>query len=153
MNNDNWNGEVKINKDILKYSEQFFMGLSVKQTVSGAAALIVAALVYYFCYGILGQQLTIILCAVLASPFAAIGFLSYNGLTFVQLVKAVIQHFLMPDKLFFRAKNFYSEIIKLNKFLDYKERKITNAKKLSKDKEVGKKLVQNTEECSADNTN
>lgn len=152
MNNDNWNGEVKINKDILKYSEQFFMGLSFKQTMSGAGALIAAALIYFFCHKTLGKDTAIILCAVGASPIAAIGFLSYNGLTFVQLVKAATQHFLMPDKLFFRAKNFYSEIIVLNKYLNSKERNTNNAKKLSEDKEAGEKLLQNTETCSADHT-
>lgn len=152
MNNDNWNGEVKINKDILKYSEQFFMGLSGKQTASGAGALITAALIYFFCHKTLGQNIAIILCAVGGSPIAAIGFFSYNGLTFVQLVKAAIQHLIMPDKLFFRAKNFYSEIIVLNNFLNSKERNINNAKKLSTDKEVGEKILQDTETCSANHT-
>ena len=99
--NKGWNGEVKINKDILKYNEQIFMGLNLKQTISGAAAIIVAAFVYFIVHDTLGRQFAIILCAVAASPVAAIGFLSFNGLTFMQLIKAIFQHYSMSEHLLF----------------------------------------------------
>ena len=152
MNNGNWNGEVKINKDILKYNEQVFMGLNLKQTISGAVAMIVAALVYFVTHNIFGRQLAIIFCAVAASPVAAIGFLSFNGLTFMQLLKAVVQHYSMPDKLLFRAKNFYQSIITLDKYISSKEDKRKNAKNIPANQTDGKELLQGAENGTGNNS-
>lgn len=123
MNNEKWNSEVRINKDILKYGEQIFLGLNLKQTICGAATLIVAAFVYFIFNKILGQNLATIMCAVFSAPIAAIGFIEFNGMTFVQLIKAIFEHQFMADKLFFKSKNYYKELIELDKYITSNEGK------------------------------
>ncbi len=152
MQKGNWNGEVKINKDILKYQEQVFMGLNLKQTLSGAAAIILAVLIYFVSHKTLGRQLSIILCAIGAAPVAAIGFLKFNGLTFIQLIKALIQHYIMPDKLIFKAENFYKGIIALDKYLISKEEKKTDAKIVPRNQTNGEEIIQSSEDSSEINT-
>ena len=148
MENGNWNGEVKINKDILKYNEQIVMGLSLKQTISGAAAMIAAALIFFFTHKSLGNDISVILCAVVAAPIAAVGFVTFNGMTFIELCVAVFQHYMLPNRLFFRSKSFYKEIINLNRYITSKEERKTNVKNISTGKEDGKELLQDAEKRS-----
>ena len=152
MENGNWNGEVKINKDILKYNEQVVMGLSLKQTVSGAAAMIAAALLFFFTHKSLGNDISIILCAVAAAPIAAVGFVTFNGMTFVELCIAVFQHYTLPNRLFFHSKSFYNEIIKLNRYITSKEEIKKNDKNISTGAEDVEELLQNAKERSGDNS-
>ncbi|MBQ9227597.1 MAG: PrgI family protein [Eubacterium sp.] len=152
MDNGNWNGEVKINKDILKYNEQVVMGLSLKQTVSGAAAMIAAALVFFLTHKSLGNDISVILCAVAAAPIAAIGFVTFNGMTFVELCVAVFQHYMLPNRLFFHSKSFYKELIKLNAYITSKEEKKKNAKNISTSAKDGKELLQNAEKRPGNNS-
>ena len=139
MNDRQWNGQVRINKDILTYSEQAFMGLTVKQTVFGGLAIVSAIIVYFFANKFLGQQLAIILCALVAAPLAALGFITYNGMTFAQMVKAAINNFLIPKVLAFKSKSYYNEIIALNKFIIKKEdTKRNDAKNIQSNETLGK---------------
>lgn len=126
MNNEQWNGQVRINKDILTYNEQLFMGLNIKQTVCGAAAILSAVLIYFVCSKFLGHPITIVLCGVVAAPLAAIGFLHFNGMTFLQTVSAILKHYSIPKVLHFKSKSYYKEIITLNQFVEKKEGKKKN---------------------------
>lgn len=128
MENNNWQGNVKLNKNILKYSERVFQGLNIKQTVCGALAIASAIAIYFFCNKTLGDDITIILCAVVVTPIAAIGFVTYNGMTFLQLVKTMIFYYCMPKKLLYKSHNYFKELIKLNKYIELKEGKEKNAK-------------------------
>lgn len=123
MNEEQWNGQVRINKDILTYSDQVFMGLNLKQTVFGAAALLSAVIVYFICNKLLGHHLAIAICAIVAAPLAAIGFINFNGMTFVQTISAVFKNCSIPKVLYFKSKSYYNEIIKLNQFVEKKEGK------------------------------
>lgn len=121
MNDRQWNGQVRINKDILTYSEQAFMGLSLKQTIFGGLAIISAVVVFFIANKFLGQQLAIILCAIISAPLAALGFVTYNGMTFAQIVKAIINNSSIPRVLTFKSRSYYNEIISLDKFIKKKE--------------------------------
>lgn len=112
---DTFNGEVRINKDISKYGDQVLLGLSLKQTICAACAVVVAIAVFALTNRYLGFELATTLCAVSAVPIGAIGFIKYNGMSLPQLVKAIILHYSMPENLCFRAKNYYAELIALNK--------------------------------------
>ena len=72
--------EIKINKEIREYSESIFFGLSLRQFV--CAILAVAATVgsYFGLRNYLGDNATSWVCIVGAAPFAALGFLRYNGI-------------------------------------------------------------------------
>ncbi len=137
-----WNGQVKINKDILTYSERGIGGLSLKQTIFGGAAILAAIVVYYFGNKFFGEQVALILCAVIAVPLAAVGFVTYNGMTFVQLVKAMFNSKCIPVVLLFKSKSYYKEMISLSKYIDKsspKEDKHNNAAKNSPSSQAARK--------------
>ncbi len=53
------------------------------------------------------------MCILGAAPFAALGFIKYNGMTAEKFIYAWIKsEFLMPKKLTFRSTNTYLELMK-----------------------------------------
>lgn len=53
------------------------------------------------------------MCILGAAPFAALGFIKYNGMTAEKFIYAWIKsEFLMPKKLTFRSTNTYYELFK-----------------------------------------
>ena len=75
--------EVKINREIRNYTESMFFGLSMRQCVFGAA------------------------------PFAAMGFVTYHGMTAEQFVWAWLRsEVLEPKVIRFQSNNIYYEALK-----------------------------------------
>ena len=104
--------EVRINREIRDYTESMFFGLSLRQFVFSVLACGVAAGIYVGLKPVLGSETTSWLCIVAAFPFAAIGFLKYNGMTAEKFVWAWIKStFLMPKVLTFGNTNLYYSII------------------------------------------
>lgn len=99
MDNDNWNGQVRVNKDILKYKETLVMGLNIKQLISAGVTVIITLGIYFLCNKTLGNGLSIVIGAAVAFPAAAFGFVTYNGMSFAQLIKAIFVHIKTPDVL------------------------------------------------------
>ena len=93
--------EIKIPKEIRQYKESIFFGLSARQFFCSLAALFLAAGIYLG----LGRETASWLCIVLAAPFAAAGFFSYNGLTFEQFLWAVVK----SELLFAGERKYISE--------------------------------------------
>jgi len=83
--------EVKIPKEIRQYKESIFFGLSARQFFCSLAALFIAAGIYLGLGRVIGRETASWLCIVLAAPFAAAGFFSYNGLSFEQFLWAVVK--------------------------------------------------------------
>ena len=105
--------EVRINREIRDYTESMFFGLSLRQFFFSVLACGVAAGIYLGLNPILGTETTSWLCIVAAFPFAAMGFLKYNGMTAEKFIAAWIKsEFLMPKKLTFRSTNTYYELMK-----------------------------------------
>ena len=53
------------------------------------------------------------LCILGAAPFAAIGFIKYNGMNAEEFIVAYIRsEFLTPKELTFKPTNFYYELLK-----------------------------------------
>ena len=105
--------EVKINREIRDYTESMFFGLSMRQFFFSIMAIIVAVAAYFLLKPNLGTETVSWVCVLAAAPFAAMGFIKYNGMTAEQLVWAWLRsEFLVPKKLMFRAVNIYYETIK-----------------------------------------
>ena len=105
--------EIKVNKEIRDYSEAIFFGLSMRQSIFSALACIVALLLYFLLRNHLGIETLSWICILGAIPFAALGFIKYNGMNaeefFVAWIKSEI---LMPKVLYFKPTNYYDEILK-----------------------------------------
>lgn len=105
--------EVKINREIREYTESMFFGLSLRQFAFSFAAILVAVGIYFVLKPYLGTETVSWVCVLGAAPFAAMGFIKYNGMTAERLVLAWLRSaFLIPKKLTFRATNLYYEALK-----------------------------------------
>ncbi len=82
--------EVKIPKEVRRHKETIFFGLSVRQFLCAAAAVLIAVGVYLGLGPVLGKETASWLCILCAAP-AGVGFFTYNGMTFEQFVWAVIK--------------------------------------------------------------
>lgn len=105
--------EVKINKEIRNYTESMFFGLSLRQFIFSVLACGVAVGLYFLLRPYFGMETLSWVCILGAFPFAAMGFIKYNGMTAEQFVWAWFKsEFLMPKKLMFRPDNLYYEAMK-----------------------------------------
>ncbi len=95
--------EVKINREIRNYTEAVFFGLSLRQIIFSVCALAVSV----------GTETTSWICIIAAAPFAALGFVKYNGMTAEKFIVAWVKsEFLTPKKLTFKSTNTYYELMK-----------------------------------------
>ena len=105
--------EVKINKEIRNYTESMFFGLSLRQFIFSVLACGVAVGLYFLLRPRFVTETLSWVCILGAFPFAAMGFIKYNGMTAEQFVWAWIKsEFLMPKKLMFLPDNLYYETMK-----------------------------------------
>ena len=105
--------EVKINKEIRNYTESMFFGLSLRQFIFSVLACGVAVCLYFLLRSRFGTETLSWVCILGAFPFAAMGFIKYNGMTAEQFVWAWLKsEFLMPKKLMFLPDNLYYETVK-----------------------------------------
>ena len=100
--------EVKINQEIKEYNETMFFGLSVRQFFFSLLACGVAVWIYFGCCSFLDAETLSWLCILGAAPFAALGFVRYNGMYVEQIVRAWFRSEIkMPRKLIFTGENRY----------------------------------------------
>ena len=105
--------EVKINKEIRDYTESVYFGLSLRQFIFSIAACLVAVLLYFVFKPYFGIETLSWLCILGAAPFAAIGFIKYNGMNAEEFLLAYIRsEFLTPKELVFSPTNYYYELLK-----------------------------------------
>ena len=79
--------EVKINKEIRNYTESMFFGLSLRQFIFSVLACGVAVGLYFLLRPRFGTETLSWVCILGAFPFAAMGFIKYNGMTAEQFVR------------------------------------------------------------------
>ncbi len=102
--------EVKIQKEIRDFKESIFFGLTMRQFIFSLLAVGVAVGIYFGLQDHMGTETVSWLCVLGAAPFAALGFLRYNGMNAEQfLIVWIRSEFLMPKKLVFKAENKYFE--------------------------------------------
>lgn len=83
--------QIPINKDIRRYQEEIFMGLTLRQLLCSGTAIGLAVLIYLWAKPPLGQEPASWLCILAAAPIAAAGFISYDGLPFEKFVIIVLE--------------------------------------------------------------
>lgn len=105
--------EVKINREIRNYTESMFFGLSMRQFVFSALAILVAVGLYFLLKPHFGTETVSWMCILGAAPFAALGFITYHGMTAEQFLWAWLRSELLePKELRFKASNLYYEALK-----------------------------------------
>ena len=115
--------EVKINREIRNYTESMFFGLSFRQFVFSLLAVGVAIALYFVLKPHVGTETVSWMCILGAAPFAAMGFISYNGMTAEQFVWAWLRsEMIEPKQIKFEPVNIYYEALKDT--IDAKEKEV-----------------------------
>lgn len=105
--------EVKINREIRNYTESMFFGLSMRQFIFSALAILVAVGLYFLLKPHFGTETVSWMCILGAAPFAALGFITYHGMTAEQSLWAWLRSELLePKELRFESSNLYYEALK-----------------------------------------
>ena len=105
--------EVKINREIRNYTESMFFGLSMRQFVFSVLAVGIAVLLYFVLKPVLGMETVSWMCILGAAPFAAMGFISYHGMTAEQFLWAWLRSELLePKEIRFEPVNLYYEVLR-----------------------------------------
>lgn len=100
--------EVKINKEIRNYTESMFFGLSMRQFFFAVFGVGIAVFVYFAFRKTLGTETLSWMCMLAAAPFAAMGFITYNGMTAEQFAWVWLRSkFIEPRKVKFECDTFY----------------------------------------------
>ena len=105
--------EVKINREIRNYTESMFFGLSMRQFIFSALAILVAVGLYFLLKPHFGTETVSWMCILGAAPFSALGFITYHGMTAEQFLWAWLRSELLePKELRFESSNLYYEALK-----------------------------------------
>ena len=105
--------EVKINHEIRNYTESMFFGLSMRQLFFSVLAVGVAVLLYFVLKPLVGMETVSWMCILGAAPFAAMGFVSYHGMTAEQFLWTWLRsEMLEPKEIRFEPVNLYYEILR-----------------------------------------
>ena len=105
------NFEIKINKEIRDYTESIFFGLSLRQSIFSIIACIIATGIYFLFNDKLGTEMTRWLCMLGAAPFAALGFIRFQGMYTEDIVKTALYSFLLSStNLINKPFDLYEEI-------------------------------------------
>ena len=102
--------EIKINKEICGYQEAIFFGLSLRQLLFTILACGAAVGLYFFLRPYFGLETLSWVCILGAAPFAAMGFITYHGMTAEQFLWARLKsEILEPKELKFTCTTLYYE--------------------------------------------
>lgn len=128
--------EININKDIREYTEGVFFGLNLRQLICSGLAVVSAVAVYFGTRETVSKDVITYLCIAAAAPFAAIGFIKYNGMPMEKIFVAFVKdNFIVPRRLTVKANNIYLEALK--GYFASKEKEAINAKEHTDTNEAG----------------
>lgn len=114
--------EVKINREIREYTESMFFGLTMRQFIFTALALIASIGSYFLLKPLIGIEAVSWICMLAAVPFGILGFVKYNGMSAEKFIWAWIKsELLIPKKLCCKNNNLYWVLLK--EFEDDKKNK------------------------------
>ena len=130
------NFEIKINKEIRDYTESIFFGLSLRQSIFSIIACIIAIGIYFLFNNKLCTEMTSWLCMLGAAPFAALGFIRFQGMYTEDIVKTSLYSFLLSStNLINKPFDLYEEIF--NSIINQSRKEsIVHDKKLRKNKKA-----------------
>ena len=104
--------EVKINREIRNYTESMFFVLCLRQFIFSILAIGVAVGLYFLLKPYVGTETVSWMCILGAAPFAALGFITYHGMTAEQFIWTWLKSELLePRQIRFEANNIYYEAI------------------------------------------
>lgn len=78
---------IEINKDIDRYKETVVLGLTARQLVYSVLSVGVGGGIVLFLYPYVGLTVSAYIAIPVVAPIALTGFYSYNGMTFMEMMR------------------------------------------------------------------
>ena len=88
---------IEVNKNIDNYKESVVLGLTVRQLIFSIISLIVGGGIVLLTYPYVGLTTSAYIAIPVVAPIALTGFYSYNGMTFVEMMKLKL-HFAFGNR-------------------------------------------------------
>lgn len=134
--------EIKVNKEVRDYTESIFLGLSFRQFLFSVIACVVAIIIYLSTVDILGMEITSWLCMIGATPFASLGFISFQKMNAEEILVTAFRSLLLSSRnLIDQPFNLYHEMFKEIFNRQIKEALNKNDKKLHKIKKIKQRKI------------
>lgn len=100
--------EIRIPKEIRTYKEKLFFGLNLRQLIWTIIAIIINVPLYWFGREYVGADTASWIVILIAMPLFMIGYFNYNGMTFEQFLKSVIQQeIIYPQRRKYMTVNMF----------------------------------------------
>ena len=90
------NVSVEINRDIDKFKESVVLGLTAKQLIASVLSILVGGTIVVLTYKKVGFTLSAYIAIPIVAPIALSGFYSFNGMSFMQMMKKRIMFKVKP---------------------------------------------------------
>lgn len=88
---------IEINKNIDNYKESVVMGLTARQLVYSVLSVIAGGVIVLLLYKRVGLTVSAYIAIPVVAPIAMTGFYSYNGMTFVEMMRLKL-HFAFRNR-------------------------------------------------------
>ncbi len=95
---------IEINKDIQNYKESVVFGLNARQLIFSVLSVVAGGGIVFLTYPYVGLTTSAYIAIPVVAPIALSGFYSYNGMTFMEMMKRKL-HFAFGN----RALTYISE--------------------------------------------
>jgi hypothetical protein len=126
---------IEINKDIDRYKESVVLGLTARQLIYSIISVVVGGGIVILTYPYVGLTTSAYIAIPVVAPIALTGFYSYNGMTFVEMMKLKL-HFAFGNRALTYVSTESAEEIKkvrLEEEAAGKKKRFIKGKKIGKD--------------------
>lgn len=101
---------VEINRDIDKFQESVVLGLTAKQLIASVLSVLVGGAIVLISYKKVGLTVSAYIAIPVVAPIALSGFYSFNGMSFMQMMKKRIHFMFKVKPLVYRSTENVSEL-------------------------------------------
>ncbi len=88
---------IEVNKDIDRYKESVVLGLTARQLIYSIVSVVIGGGIVLLVYSYVGLTTSAYIAIPVVAPIALTGFYSYNGMTFMEMMKLKL-HFSFGNK-------------------------------------------------------
>ena len=115
------NVSVEINRDIDKFKESVVLGLTAKQLIASVLSILVGGTIVVLTYKKVGFTLS-----AYVAPIALSGFYSFNGMSFMQMMKKRIKFMFKVKPLIYKSTGNVKELKEVATVMEEENQKSKN---------------------------
>ena len=102
--------EIRIPKEIKNYREKLFFGLTLRQCICTAIALVICVPLYIWGHKFLPQEAVSWAVMLVAVPIMLTGFFRYNDMTFEQVAVEIFRFTFSPQRRIYEYEPVFTEL-------------------------------------------